>query len=203
MVSEFQKPGAEYANWKAPDTGTKKTAQAMEMEDDTTIVAPSVEQESDETKEAIESLKAEAQQIEMSVVSDFDKKIAMTEDWENSDDSNKQYVRKQLKEVRQDLEGIRGDQNYNLLEGAIKDSLGDISKKIGAKIKALEAFDKLPEAKKKNEQEDIDEIANESLERTPVFTSSDWKAAFTGGISWKSLAKERIREQKKREVKKV
>lgn len=201
MVSEFQKPGAEYANWKAPDTSAKKPAKAMENDND--VIAPSVEQESDETKEVIESLKAEAQQIEMSVVSDFDEKMAVTEGWENSDDSNKQYVRKQLKEVRQNLESIRGDQSYNLLEGAIKNSLDDISKKISAKIKALESFDKLPEAKKKNEQEDIDEIASESLERTPVFTSSDWKAAFTAGISWKSLAKERIREQKKREVKKV
>lgn len=199
MVSEFQKPGAEYANWKAPDTGAKKPA----MENDEDVIAPTVEEEGDEMRGVIEALKAEAQQNEMNIVADFDKKMAMTEAWENSNDSNKQYVRKQLKEVRKDLEGIRGDQNYNLLEGAIKGSLDDISKKIGSKIKALEAFDKLPEAKKKNEQEDIDEFASESLERTPVFTSSDWRVAFTDGRSWKSLAKERIREQKKREAKKI
>lgn len=198
MASEFKNPGAEaeYVKWKAPDTSATKPA--LEMENDEEVAAPVVEQESDEIKEAIEALKAEAQQIEMSIVSDFDEKMTRTEDWASSADKNKQYVRKQIEEVNNKLRDVRGEQNYNLLSDAIKGSLDDISKNINAKIKALEAFDKLPEEKKTPiKVEDIEEYANQSLEMVPIFTSSDWKEAYTRGLSWKFLAKERIREQKR------
>lgn len=158
---------------------------------------------SPEIEAIIETLKSKATQIGGRIASDFMAKMARTEGWDASDDSNKRDLAARLKFMDNKLVAVRGEESRHLLHEAITDSIAEISKNLDSIIDQVEEFDKLPNDQRTlNAREKVTWAVSGPLEMTPVFTSSDWRAAYTMNMSWEDHAKAALSEQKRKDKKK-